>query len=118
MTVNDSVMDAIESLVKDEKLRVKIVNAVVNELELHGWITTDSDHLAMMRGLLRVNHKAAMDPDIPARDLAAVTLKLMSLSKEVSTLEERAKQERKQDSGGNSNTDRNQAGEDFDPSGI
>lgn len=104
MTVNDAVMKAIKPLITDEAQRVKIVNAVVTELDFAGWITTDNDHLAMMRTLLKVNQQAALDPEVHPRDLATLTNKVMALSKEVFTMEERARLERKQ-AGGRFNVD-------------
>lgn len=96
MPAHDVIRKAVDKLVKnDAKLATRIANEVFTELDTGGWLTTDNDHLAMMRTALRRIHDAVSDPDCSARDLAALTNRLQQFSQEVTTMEEKQKQEGK-----------------------
>lgn len=103
MPAHDVIRKAVDKLVKsDAKLAARIANEVFTELDNNGWLTTDNDHLAMMRATLTRIHNAVTDPDCSTRDLASLTRRLQEFSREVTTLEERQRQEKS--SGGNKNT--------------
>lgn len=93
MPAHDIIRLKTQQIVKDEKLATRIANAVHTALETEGWLTTDNDHLAMMRVALKRIADAVSDPECTARDLAALTNRLQQFSAEVTTMEEKQRQE-------------------------
>lgn len=92
--IYEVVVDAIEPLLKkDHKLAIKVANAAINAAELGGWVTTNDEHLALMRTIRKRLSDAIADPECPARDLAALTNRMQAVSKEVTMLEEKERQE-------------------------
>jgi hypothetical protein len=94
MSAHEAIRKAVSSVVTDTNQAAKISDAVFIALDNGGWFTTDNDHLAMLRATLQVIHTATMNPDTPARELSPLTRRLQDLSREVTTLEERQRQER------------------------
>lgn len=116
MSAHEAIRKAVDSVITDTAQAAKVSDAVFVALDTAGWFTTDSDHLAMMRTLLQHNYSLATNPETNARDVAALTNKVQSLSKEVATLEERARQESRQNRGRNSAG--GTADEKFDPDKV
>lgn len=93
MPAHDVILTEVETITKDPKLATRIANAVHTALDTGGWLTTENDHLAMMRVALKRIADAVSDPDCTARDLAALTNRLQQFSAEVTTMEEKQRQE-------------------------
>lgn len=96
------IADALEPFLKDAKLAIKLSNEVFTALDNGGWLTTDDDHLALLRSMRRRIAEAVNNPDCPARDLASLSRRLQDVSREVTTLEEKERQEGKKKGGGTS----------------
>lgn len=105
MSAHAEVLENLEKLFpNDRKLAVKIANSVINVLDEGGWLTTDDDHLALLRQMKRRIAKAVAAEETPARDLASLTRRLQDISREVSTLEEKERQEKKGSKGDKSDS--------------
>lgn len=117
MPASDVIVDILEPILKDRKQAVKVGNEILTALDVGGWLTTNNDHLAMMRTALKRVHDAVVDPDCSARDLAALTNRLQQFSAEVTTMEEKQRQEEKINRGSTGNGARKATGR-FDPSSI
>jgi len=115
MSAYDVITKALEPFIKDHSVLVKACNAVSTELDNGGWLTTDNDHLAMMRSALQQIAGRVNNPDIADRDLAALTNRLAQFSAEVTSMEEKQRQEGRIKRG---STDRPARGKGFDPSSI
>lgn len=116
MPAHDVILTEVQKIMKDAKQATKIANAVFNELDTGGWLTTDNDHLAMMRKVLHRISDEVNDPDCSARDLAALTNRLQQFSRDVTTMEEKQRQEGRIK--GNGNTNSGATGQAFDPSKV
>jgi hypothetical protein len=101
MSAYEVITKTLEPFIKDPKALAKACNAVSTELDIGGWLTTDNDHLAMMRTALKRIHESVVDPDCTARDLAALTNRLQQFSAEVTTMEQKQAQEGKINNSGN-----------------
>jgi hypothetical protein len=93
VSAHEAVCEAVNTQVKDAKQAAKISDAVFTALDSGGWLTTDNDHLAMMRTTLQVIHKAVMDPETARKDISPLTRRLQDLSALVTTLEEKERGE-------------------------
>jgi hypothetical protein len=116
MSAYEVIAKALDPFIKDHKVLVKACNALTAELDNGGWLTTDNDHLAMMRAALQKIHQHVMDPDCAARDVAALTNRLQQFSAEVTSMEERQRQEGRINNSGNTNTDSPAGG--WDPRSV
>ena len=117
MSALDDALPILERVLKDRKQAIAIGNELITALDLAGWMTTDNDHLAMMRSALKVVHAAVIDPNTAPRDISSLTNRLQTLSKEVTSMEERARQE-KPASGGKSDNTATSDDTSFDSSSI
>lgn len=117
MPAHDVILTEVEKITKDPKLATRIANAVHTALDTDGWLTTENDHLAMMRVALTQVVAAVKDPDCSRRDLATLTRQLQQLSTEVTSMEEKQRQEGRISRGSTSNGARKAKGG-FDPSKV
>jgi len=116
MSAYEVIAKTLEPFIKDHKVLVKACNALTTELDNGGWLTTDNDHLAMMRAALQKIHQHVMDPECAARDVAALTNRLQQFSAEVTSMEEKQRQEGRINNRGNTDTDTSTDG--WDPGSV
>jgi DNA-binding phage protein len=93
MSAHEVIRNAVNEHVKDAKQAAKISDAVFTSLDVGGWLTTDNDHLAMLRSMQQVIRKAMLSEDTATKDISPLTRRLQDVSREVTTLEERQNQE-------------------------
>lgn len=101
MSAHAVVVERLEEMYpNDRKTAVRIANAVINVLDEGGWLTTGDDHLALLRTIRKRIATAVGNDETPARDLASLTRRLQDVSREISQLEEKERQESKGSSSG------------------
>jgi hypothetical protein len=117
MSAHEVIRNAVNEHVKDAKQAAKISDAVFTALDVGGWLTTDNDHLAMLRSMQQVIRKAMLSEDTATKDISPLTRRLQDVSREVTTLEERQNQEGRSKRG-STDTNSAAAGKSFDPADI
>lgn len=101
MSAHSVVVERLEEMYpNDKKTAVRIANTVINTLDEGGWLTTSDDHLALLRTIRKRIATAVSNEETPARDLASLSRRLQDVSREIATLEEKERQEKKGSSDG------------------